>query len=245
MRHRQKGRHLGRTPSHRRALMRNLASALILTERDPDFYDGLLQADGKTPVKPPRFKGRIVTTIQKAKSVRPLVEKCVTIAKKALPHRTAAEGFETSEDRNTSGWKAWREGGQWQKWNAAMAPYINARRRCFSLLGDKEAVAILFDDVAPRFTDRNGGYTRIMRMAQPRLGDAGTRAILEFVGQHDRVKQKSERPSFVSAEDSNAPAKSEVAQNDPEPDHHTADDADAGDDPVADNTPEGDTDADA
>ena len=47
----------------------------------------------------------------------------------------------------------------------------------------KQAVSVLFEEVAPRFADRDGGYTRILRLAKPRLGDAGTRAILEFVGQ--------------------------------------------------------------
>ncbi len=111
--------------------------------------------------------------------------------------KQAAEEFATEAERNTEAWKKWRDGEQWQKWNAAVAPAIAARRRAFSLLRDKEAVEILFDDVAPRFADRPGGYTRIMRLAKPRLGDAGTRAILEFVGVHDRVNQTSQAPSFV------------------------------------------------
>lgn len=57
---------------------------------------------------------------------------------------------------------------------------------------------ILFEEVAPRFVDRNGGYTRVLRLAKPRLGDAGTRAILEFVGRNDRVSKKVARPSFES-----------------------------------------------
>jgi len=57
-------------------------------------------------------------------------------------------------------------------------------------------VAVLLEEVAPRFTDRNGGYTRILRLAKPRLGDAGPRAILEFVGQHDREQRKAPRPTF-------------------------------------------------
>jgi len=57
-------------------------------------------------------------------------------------------------------------------------------------------VKILFGTVAPRFMERPGGYTRIMRLAKPRLGDAGTRAILEFVGQNDRTSTKSQKPSF-------------------------------------------------
>ena len=103
MRHRQKGRHLGRSSSHRRAMLRNLACSLILTERDPAYYEGLLQSDGKTVVKPPKYKGRVVTTLHKAKGVRPLVEKCITIAKKALQHQEAAQEFATDEDRNSAG----------------------------------------------------------------------------------------------------------------------------------------------
>lgn len=196
MRHKRKGRRLGRSASHRKALMRNLACALLLTERDADFYEGLTQADGQTPVNPPQYKGRIVTTLHKAKEVRPMVEKCVTIAKKALPHLDAADEFATDAERNSEAWKKWRESDQWQKWNEAMAPAIAARRRVFSMLRDKDAVEILFEDVAPRFADRPGGYTRVLKLAKPRLGDAGSRAILEFVGVHDRVKKKSEKPQF-------------------------------------------------
>ena len=75
---------------------------------------------------------------------------------------------------------------------------VAARRRALRLLGDKQAVRILFDDIAPRFADRDGGYTRVLRLAKPRLGDAGTRAILELVGKNDRVRRKAARPSFES-----------------------------------------------
>lgn len=199
--------------------MRNLACALLLTERDDDHYMGMVQADGKTPVNPPQYKGRIVTTIHKAKEVRPMVEKCVTIAKKALPHLEAATEFATDADRNTEAWKQWRESDQWQKWNQTMAPAIAARRRVFSILRDKVAVEILFDEVAPRFADRPGGYTRILRMAKPRLGDAGTQAILEFVGVHDRIKTTSEKPQFESDDEpetgeDTAPVEDEVVAKD-------------------------------
>ena len=81
-------------------------------------------------------------------------------------------------------------------WNEAISPALAARRRCLQLLHDKEAVGILFDEVAPRFADRPGGYTRIIRLAQPRLGDGGTQAILEFVGVRDRVVERSQKPAF-------------------------------------------------
>ena len=53
--------------------------------------------------------------------------------------------------------------------------------------------------VAPRFIGRPGGYTRILKLAKPRLGDAGDRAALEFVGQNDRISAKSQAPSFEGA----------------------------------------------
>jgi large subunit ribosomal protein L17 len=195
MRHRKRGRHLGRTSSHRLALLRNLASALILTERDAEFDPN-----------PPKVKGRIVTTIQKAKEVRPLVEKCITIARHALRHAEAAEQYATTAARNSEQWKAWRQSPQWREWCNARAPYVAAQRRAVQLLGDKEAVRVLFEEVGPRFADRAGGYTRILRLATPRLGDAGTRAILEFVGRNDRVAVAAERPAFEeSATESPAP----------------------------------------
>jgi large subunit ribosomal protein L17 len=172
MRHRRKGRTLGRSPSHQRALLRNLASALFLTERDVDAED-----DGAAKVR-----GRIITTLAKAKEVRPLVERCVTIAKRGLAAETQAKAFGTEADRDSAEWKKWRGSDQWQKWAQAMAPAVAARRRVVTLLGDKKAVRVLFEQVAPRFTDRPGGYTRILKLSTPRLGDAGPRAVLEFVG---------------------------------------------------------------
>ncbi len=187
MRHRRKGRKLGRNPNHQRALLRNLASALFLTERDAEDEDNK-----------PKEKGRIVTTIQKAKEVRPLVERCITIARKVLDQKAEAERLYTSDKRNSEGWRAWRQSDDWVEWSKAAAPVVAARRRALTLLGDKKAVKVLFEEVAPRFADRDGGYTRILRLARPRLGDAGTRVILEFVGKNDRVRKKSQRPVFDS-----------------------------------------------
>ena len=208
MRHKRKGRRLGRTSSHRRALYRNMATALFLTERDEMYYEDLTQSDGRV-VNPPAVKGRIITTITKAKEIRPYVEKCITLAKKALPHQRAADKLACEHEKGSDAWKKWRDGEGWQKWNQAIAPAIDYRRRAFAMLRDKEAVQILFDDIAERFENRPGGYTRIMRLAKPRLGDAGTRAILELVGERDRVVQKSEKPSFAAEE--SKPAKEKPA----------------------------------
>jgi large subunit ribosomal protein L17 len=144
----------------------------------------------------PRVKGRIVTTLPKAKEVRPLVEKCITIARYSLKHEEAARELDPGAERGSDEWRAWRQSERWRQWAAAIAPAVAARRRALQLLGDKQAVRVLFDEVAPRFADRPGGYTRILKLATPRLGDAGPQAILEFVGVHDRVSYAAERPAF-------------------------------------------------
>src|SRR5882757_10567206 len=185
MRHRKRGRKLGRSAKHQRALLKSLATALFLTERDAEFDENK-----------PKVKGRMITTISKAKEVRPLVEKCITIARKGLLAEDAARQHGTTADRGSDAWKTWRKSDKWRQWNTAVSPSVAARRRCLQLLGDKQAVFVLFDTVAPRFTDRPGGYTRILRLAKPRLGDAGIRAIIEFVGVRDRVAERSVRPTF-------------------------------------------------
>jgi large subunit ribosomal protein L17 len=185
MRHRKRGRVLGRAPSHRKAMLKNLASALFLTERDAEDDENK-----------PEIQGRIVTTVAKAKEVRPLVEKCVTIACKALHHVDASREHGTDAPRNSDKWKEWRKSDRWHKWAAAIAPAVASRRRLQQLLGDKLAVTVLLSTVAPRFRERRGGYTRVVKLAKPRLGDAGPRAILEFVGVRDRKVARAEKPAF-------------------------------------------------
>src|SRR3989304_3323612 len=104
MRHKKRGRKLGRNPSHQRALLRNLASALLLTERDAEGEDNA-----------PKIKGRIITTIQKAKEVRPLVEQCITIARNALPWQEKAQTLATDADRHSDQWRSWRDSQDWQE----------------------------------------------------------------------------------------------------------------------------------
>jgi large subunit ribosomal protein L17 len=128
MRHRLAGNHLGRTSSHRTAMERNMAVSLIDHER-------------------------IITTVQKAKNVKPFVEKLITLSKEAsVPHR----------------------------------------RLAFARLRSDDAVKKLFDVLGPRFATRKGGYCRILKLSKPRLGDNGTRAILEFV---ERTPKEVETPT--------------------------------------------------
>ena len=180
MRHRRRGRKLGRNPNHQRALLRSLASALFLTERDAEGDDNnrpRSRAGSSPPWRRPRKCGRWWSGASR-------------IARRALPHQEAADELEPNADRNSEQWRAWRQSERWQEWSQAIAPVVAARRRALRLLGDKQAVQILFDDIAPRFADRDGGYTRVLRLAKPRLGDAGTRAILELVGKNDRVRRE-------------------------------------------------------
>jgi large subunit ribosomal protein L17 len=116
MRHGKKVNHLGRTNSHRKAMMGNMATSLILHKR-------------------------ITTTLAKAKALRVYVEPILTKSKSDTTH---------------------------------------SRRTVFSYLQDKDAVSILFRDIAEKIANRPGGYTRIIKM-ENRLGDNAEMAIIELV----------------------------------------------------------------
>ena len=117
MRHGMVNRKLGRTAGHRAALFRNQLASLI-------------------------DKERIITTLPKAKELRPQIEKLVTLGK------------------NDS---------------------VHARRQAARIVADDSLIAKLFGTIGPRFAERQGGYTRIVKLG-PRRGDAAEMAILEFVG---------------------------------------------------------------
>lgn len=118
MRHAIKYRKLGRTPAHRMALFRNMLQAFVKND------------------------GRIVTTLAKAKELRPLAERVITKGKR--------------EDSLAA-----------HRWVRRWVP-------------DRELVKKVFDDISPRFADRWGGYTRIIKLA-PRQGDGADMAVLELV----------------------------------------------------------------
>ena len=131
MRHLKAGRKLGRNASHRLALMRNLARALIEHER-------------------------IITTVEKAKEARRFVEKLITLAKKGTLH---------------------------------------ARRLALMKLPDRPAVSKLFSEIGPRFHDRAGGYTRVIKRHERRLGDGGKTAFLELLKEGEiKVQARSPAP---------------------------------------------------
>ncbi len=132
MQHNRAGRKLGRTSAHRKALFRNQLDSLILHER-------------------------IQTTISKAKELRPLAEKLVTLA---------------------------RRGG------------LHARRLALRDIS-QEAAKRLFDEIAPRFATRPGGYTRILKLGQ-RPGDAAEKAIIEFVD-FDYAQRRAEKKAAEKA----------------------------------------------
>ena len=132
MRHRLATKRLGRNTEHRRALLRNLVTSLIMEER-------------------------IHTTPTKAKAMRPHVEKMITLGKRGD---------------------------------------FNARRLAAAYLMTPESVTRLFNTVAPRFGDRNGGYLRIVRTGF-RKGDGAETAFIELLGSEKFVEAKQAK----SAED--------------------------------------------
>jgi large subunit ribosomal protein L17 len=135
MRHRIRGRRLGRTSEHRKALGRNLVTALF-------------------------HHGRIVTTAPKAKEYRPMAEKLITLGKQKTLHRV---------------------------------------RQAAAVLRDRHAVSRLFDEIGPSFVDRPGGYTRIVKLPQPRLGDKGSRVYFELVNHVPKPKAKPAKPEGKAA----------------------------------------------
>ncbi len=173
-----------------------MASRLICSVR--------VDADDK---QAPKVPGRIVTTLAKAKELRPYVEKLVTMSVRASEHAKKAATLATSAERNSAEWKRWRESEQWREWNQAIAPAVALRRRAFALLRDRRAVSVLFGELAERFADRPGGYTRVVRLAEVRLGDAGRKAILEFTGERDRTRSSRRRAAPVVAADKEAAEK--------------------------------------
>ncbi|MGD0940546.1 MAG: 50S ribosomal protein L17 [Terracidiphilus sp.] len=134
MRHRNAGNKLGRNTSHRRALLRNLTTSVIMEDR-------------------------VETTLAKAKTVRPLVEKMITLGKKGDLH---------------------------------------SRRQALSYLMTDASVERLFETVAPRYGDRQGGYLRIIHTGF-RKGDGGEKAFIELLGAEKQLDAKRQKRDEIKA----------------------------------------------
>jgi large subunit ribosomal protein L17 len=175
-------------------MFRNMACSLIRSVR--------VDEDDK---ERPKVPGRIVTTLAKAKELRPFVEKLVTIGRKVAVIEEQAAELATGAPRNSDDWRTWRDSERWNDWNQAVAPAVALRRRAFALLRDNQAVDVLCDELAERFADRPGGYTRVVRLAEVRLGDAGQKALIEFVGERDRERiVRKHAPAVVDDEETPA-----------------------------------------
>jgi large subunit ribosomal protein L17 len=164
MRHGKAGRHLGRSSGHRRALYRNLITELFRHER-------------------------IQTTEAKARAVRPLAERLVTKARKARAERVV----ELAMERNNQKLAAWfnvrradqliapaDQGDEEALGRMAAEMALHARRQLLAELTDHDVAHKLVEEIAPRFEDRPGGYTRIFKLGE-RRGDAARMALLELV----------------------------------------------------------------
>lgn len=160
MRHLVAHRKLGRTSSHRKALLRNLCTSFVLHER-------------------------IITTLPKAKELRPYAEKAVTLGRRARAAREAGQ--------NEAAVHAARQAAAFFfPGNAGLdsKKHDSTAERTAGVAALKK----LTGDLAERFADRPGGYTRIFKLG-PRKGDGAEMALIEFVGSEDKkaVKDKDEK----------------------------------------------------
>ncbi|MBL0928384.1 MAG: 50S ribosomal protein L17 [Phycisphaerales bacterium] len=169
MRHRKASYKLGRTTAHRLATLRNLACSLF-------------------------EHGQIVTTLPRAKAVQPFVEKIVTLAKRGDLHARRMVIAKLGWDRPAFHWLFAPKGDDAAKdiaqkqADAAQAffdiPAADAVEvnRYGEFRKAPRLVKHIFTNVAPRFSDRPGGYTRIVKLGKHRIGDGGEQVVLQFVG---------------------------------------------------------------
>ena len=170
MRHKRRGKKLNRNSSHRHAMLRNMAVSMILALRS-----GTAASDSSG-------SGRIITTVQKAKYLRPFMDRLITLSKRAA---SVIESAPEVPPRKSTEWKKWRSSEHWSVWANSVSPAVSLRRRAFALLRSDVAVSVLFQSLADRFKSRPGGYVRVVRMAARRVGDSGQLALIEFVGVRD------------------------------------------------------------
>ena len=171
MRHRRAGRKLNRNASHRLALFRNLSRALITHER-------------------------IITTLPKAKELRPFIEKLITLAKKA------AQANDGSPEGRTKALHYRRQAMTKLGPMHGTGVYTKDDERAESTDASKKPQTVLrklFSDIGPRYIDRPGGYTRILKLHVRRLGDNGEQAIIELLKEGEtKVQTKKDRPQSIA-----------------------------------------------
>jgi large subunit ribosomal protein L17 len=136
MKHGVKGNRLGRPASHRKALLSNLATSVL-----------------RQGLKETQIERQVRTTVAKAKTVKPLVERLITFAKKGD---------------------------------------LSARREAAKVIHDHEVLQGLFETIGPRYAERQGGYTRVLKMDMERAGDAASMAIITLV--EDKLEKKVRKP---------------------------------------------------
>ncbi len=170
MRHRKAGFKLNRTTAHRTAMLRNLAASLF-------------------------EHGQVVTTLPKARAVQPFVEKIVTKAKRGDMHARRQVIATLGRDRLAFDWRylpanpTEEEKAHHQERSESAEQYFDLppaeqtqRNRYGELRSAPRLVRHIFENVAPRFADRQGGYTRIVKLGRHRIGDASELVLLQFVG---------------------------------------------------------------
>lgn len=164
MRHLVAHRKLGRTSSHRKALLRNLCTSLILHER-------------------------LVTTLPKAKELRPYAEKVVTLGRRASKSRKDGNiGDAVNATRQIA--THFFAGNAKRDWSKS---HVQKEDRTAGVAALKK----LTSDLADRFADRPGGYLRIIKLGR-RVGDGAEMAIIEFVGNEDQKLKVNKDARWIS-----------------------------------------------
>lgn len=163
MRHRLRGRKLGRNGTHREALLRNLMRCFI--------------------VEAAQGRGFIETTLAKAKEVRPDLEKLITVALSARIVKEQAKTLRAGAGSSSDEYRNWLASQVGQDWLTLQSRYLHFQRRLFAVVRSRELVNLLVDVVSAKFVGRAGGYTRVVKLAKQRLADGAHMAYLEPVNE--------------------------------------------------------------
>ena len=185
MRHRKSGRRLGRNSAHRKAMYRNMVTSLMV-------------------------HGQIKTTEAKAKELRRIADKVITMGKRVPP--SSLDGMSGDQLK------------------AAVARRVHFIRRARRWVNNPEALERLFGEYAERYKQRPGGYTRIRKVGF-RSGDQAPMALIELVGDYDpsivKVKAPKQEAAPEAAEEAPEMAAPEVAEEAPAEEAPVAEEAEA------------------